>query len=246
MIIDVWSDVVCPWCFIGKRRLDKAIATLPPGTPVTVRHRAFQLDPSIRATVPTSDMLAHKYGAGPDQVQAMQARVCSIADGEGLCYDLSGTLSGNTRDAHRLLLWSGERQGALLEAMYSRYFENSGGLFTHEDLADVARTVGLDEDAGQPAFLGDHVGGAGGGGDGVALLLGACDEGVHLGDAVRIAVEVPGHGLGVAFEQRIAVTVLGRLGFQVGPGGRDHRFRVGNTDRAQCAHFCGHTLGIHR
>ena len=119
MIIDVWSDVVCPWCFIGKRRLDKAIATLPPGTPVTVRHRAFQLDPSIRATVPTSDMLAHKYGAGPDQVQAMQARVCSIADGEGLCYDLSGTLSGNTRDAHRLLLWAGTLQGALLEAMYS-------------------------------------------------------------------------------------------------------------------------------
>jgi predicted DsbA family dithiol-disulfide isomerase len=144
MIIDVWSDVVCPWCFIGKRRLEKAIATLPAGTEVTVRHRAFQLNPAEQDVIPTAVMLATKYGVGPDQVAAMQANVCSIADGEGLCYDLDATLSGNTRDAHRLLLWASEKQSLLLEAMYSSYFEQGGSLFTREALLHLVRSVGLD------------------------------------------------------------------------------------------------------
>jgi predicted DsbA family dithiol-disulfide isomerase len=126
MIIDVWSDVVCPWCFIGKRRLEKALSNFVHKDKVTVRHRAFQLDPSINQTLPTSLMLAEKYKVDAEQVKAMQANVCSIADGEGLCYNLENTLSGNTFDAHRLLLWSAslDKQDELLEAMYSSYFEN--------------------------------------------------------------------------------------------------------------------------
>lgn len=83
-----------------------------------------------------------------NQVEQMQNQVCSIADGEGLCYDLSNTLSGNTKDAHRLLLWAelAGKQDELLEAMYSSYFEKSGSLFDHESLLELAASVGLDQD----------------------------------------------------------------------------------------------------
>lgn len=147
MIIEVWSDVVCPWCFIGRRRLQKAIANLPTGTEVQVEHRAFQLNPAANETVSTQKMLAEKYRVSPDQVTQMQANVCQIADGEGLCYDLSETLSGNTKDAHRLLLWANakNKQDELLEAMYSSYFEKSGSLFDHQVLSDLAASVGLEK-----------------------------------------------------------------------------------------------------
>ena len=148
MIIDVWSDVVCPWCFIGKRRLEKALSNFEPKDNVSVRHRAFQLDPSINQTVPTNLMLAEKYKVYSEQVKAMQENVCSIADGEGLCYQLENTLSGNTFDAHRLLLWSAtiDKQDELLEAMYSSYFEKERPLFSHSDLVLVATGVGIDAD----------------------------------------------------------------------------------------------------
>lgn len=146
MIIDVWSDVVCPWCFIGKRRLEKAVASLPTGTNVEIRHRAFQLQPDIQGVVSTTEHLASKYRLDKDAVVKMQANVCSIADGEGLCYDLENTMSGNTRDAHRLLLWaqSQGKHAELLEAMYSAYFEKSEALFTHEDLIAVATRAGFE------------------------------------------------------------------------------------------------------
>ena len=148
MIIDVWSDVVCPWCFIGKRRLEKALSNFEHKDKVSVRHRAFQLDPSISQTVPTNLMLAEKYKVDSEQVKAMQANVCSIADGEGLCYQLENTLSGNTFDAHRLLLWSAtiDKQDELLESMYSSYFEKERPLFSHSDLVLVASGVGIDAD----------------------------------------------------------------------------------------------------
>lgn len=146
MIIDVWSDVVCPWCFIGKRRLDKALASFDHRDQVVVRHRAFQLQPNIATTVPTAQHLAEKYQLGEAQVKEMQANVCAIADGEGLCYNLDDTLSGNTRNAHRLLLWSESigKQDDLLEAMYSAYFEKSQPLFSDADLVAVATSIGID------------------------------------------------------------------------------------------------------
>ena len=145
MIIDVWSDVVCPWCFIGKRRLEKALSLFEHREQVTIRHRAFQLQPEITTIVPTSEYLAQKYQLPAAQVKEMQANVCAVADGEGLCYNLDETLSGNTFDAHRLLLWSEtiNKQSELLEAMYSAYFEQSKPLFTHDDLKAVASSVGI-------------------------------------------------------------------------------------------------------
>lgn len=147
MIIDIWSDVVCPWCFIGKRRLEKALSQFEHREEVVIRHRAFQLQPDIDTTQPTKAYLAEKYRMAKSQVEEMQANVCAIADGEGLCYNLDETLSGNTFDAHRLLLWAETigKQDELLEVMYSAYFEKSLPLFSHEDLITVASSAGIDE-----------------------------------------------------------------------------------------------------
>jgi predicted DsbA family dithiol-disulfide isomerase len=148
LIIDVWSDVVCPWCFIGRRRLQKALAGFAHADDVVVRHRAFQLQPEISTVVPTSVYLVSKYRMEPMALKQMQSNVCAIAKGEGLCYELDETLSGNTLDAHRLLLWSDEfgKQDDLLEAMYSGYFEKGLPLFTHTDLLAITDQVGIERD----------------------------------------------------------------------------------------------------
>lgn len=145
MIIDVWSDVVCPWCFIGKRRLEKALSGFEHKDEVVIRHRAFQLQPDGKEVVPTGKHLAEKYRVSPDQVKEMQANVCAVADGEGLCYNLDDTLSGNTFDAHRVLLYAAtiNKQDELLEAMYSSYFEKSLPLFSYQDICAVAESVGI-------------------------------------------------------------------------------------------------------
>ena len=145
MIIDVWSDVVCPWCFIGRRRLEKAIAKLDSVAEITVRHRAFQLNPAAEEVVSTKKHLSEKYRIDEKQVEQMQAQVCAIADGEGLCYNLDDTLSGNTKNAHRLLLWAADfgKQDDLLEVMYSTYFEKSGSLFDFDSLMSLVEKVGL-------------------------------------------------------------------------------------------------------
>ena len=157
MIIDIWADVVCPWCFIGKRRLEQALASVEFREHVTVRHRAFQLQPDIRETVRTKEYLAEKYLATPEQVTAMQANVCAVADGEGLCFKLEETLSGNTFDAHRLLLWAAtiDKQEELLEVLFSNYFEKSKGVFSHTDLVAAAISVGIDADKADDVLTSD-------------------------------------------------------------------------------------------
>src|ERR1019366_4651801 len=157
MIIDVWADVVCPWCFIGKRRLEKALSTFPHRDHVTVRHRAFQLQPDIQNTVRTKEFLAEKYQASLEQVAHMQANVCAVADGEGLCYKLDETHSGNTFDAHRLLLWSATigKQEELLETLFSNYFEKSLAVFSHVDLVSAAVSVGIDADKADDLLTSD-------------------------------------------------------------------------------------------
>lgn len=148
MIIDVWADVVCPWCFIGKRRLEKALENFEHRDQVTIRHRAFQLQPDIKESVLTKKYLAEKYQASLEQVDQMQANVCAVADGEGLFYKLDETLSGNTFDAHRLLLWAAtqDKQDELLEVLFSNYFEKSLPVFSHADLVSAAVGVGIDAD----------------------------------------------------------------------------------------------------
>lgn len=147
MQIEVWSDLVCPWCFIGKRRLDEAIAQLDESAGVEVIHRAFQLDPSATFDgTTTADHLAAKYGITREQALDMMDEVTEAAETVGLKYDLAPTLHGNTRDAHRLVLWAQEQGAAagLIDRMYSGYFEQARSLFTTDDLLALVGEAGLD------------------------------------------------------------------------------------------------------
>lgn len=158
VIIDVWADVVCPWCFIGHRRLQRALAVFSHQDQVVVRHRAFQLQPEIDEVVPTTKYLARKYGAPESKIAEMQANVCAIADGEGLCYKLDETLSGNTVDAHRLLLMAADigKQDELLEAMFHGYFEAGKSLFSSEDLLAITDEVGVDHGLACSVLISDR------------------------------------------------------------------------------------------
>jgi predicted DsbA family dithiol-disulfide isomerase len=159
MQIEVWSDVVCPWCYIGKRRLQSALEQRGLADDVEIVHRAFLLDPTASTTTePTIDHLAAKYGVSRDEAVAMMSNVTEVAAAEGLDFHLDLCMTGNTRDAHRLALWAQEQDPAiadqLLEAMYSAYFEQGRGVFTTDDLVAYASEVGLDADAAREMLSG--------------------------------------------------------------------------------------------
>ena len=150
MIIEVWSDVVCPWCYIGKRRLEKALDAFP--HEVEVVWRSYQLDPGA-PTEPTETVAAHlgrKYGGGEAGGARMIDNVEAVAAGEGLVYRLHQAQRANTVDAHRLLhlaLADGgpTLQGALKEALLAAYFTEARNVADPAVLREVAVRAGLDE-----------------------------------------------------------------------------------------------------
>jgi predicted DsbA family dithiol-disulfide isomerase len=144
--IEVWSDVVCPWCFIGKRRLEAALAACDGLTNVDIVHRAFQLDPHANtAGEATVAHLAAKYNVSAEDAASMMANVTDVAAQMGLTYDLLHTQVGNTELAHELLLWAQEQgaAAALLEALYTAYFEQAEPVFTPEQLLPIVVRAGL-------------------------------------------------------------------------------------------------------
>jgi predicted DsbA family dithiol-disulfide isomerase len=153
MRIDIWTDVVCPWCYVGKRRFEKALATFPHRDEVHVVHRSFQLNPAAPPgrTSPRRDALMAKYGLSESQVEAMNARMEQTAAEEGLRYDLSEGVTGNTFDAHRLLHLAHDRgrQDEVIERLYRAYFTEKRSLFDHESLVELVGEAGLDRDEAQ-------------------------------------------------------------------------------------------------
>ena len=153
MKIEIWSDVVCPWCYIGKRRLETALADFEHADEVEVVWRSFELDSSA-PTEPTTSVVEHlgaKYGGGRAAGERMQAQVAGIAAEEGLTFHNGDALWGSTRDAHRLLHLALEEggpsvQGRLKEALLSAYFQGAESPTDHAVLTRVALEVGLDAD----------------------------------------------------------------------------------------------------
>jgi predicted DsbA family dithiol-disulfide isomerase len=148
MKVEIWSDVVCPWCYIGKRRFERALSQFAHRDEVEIIHRSFQLDPaaSVDRTEPTPDRLARKYGTSVAQAKAMMDRVEQTAAGDGLEFHLAGTLGGNTLDAHRVLHLAKQRglQDDVLERFYRAYFTECQSLFDHLSLVRLAAEAGLD------------------------------------------------------------------------------------------------------
>ncbi len=159
MQIEVFSDVVCPWCYIGKRRLEEALSTFAHADEVTVTYRSFQLDPSTpQHTDQTLDeMLATKYGRSLVEARAMNQRVSDIAATVGLDFQLEQAHPANTFDAHRLLHFAADhdRQSELKERLLRAYFTEGRKIGDHEELADLAAEVGLDRKAAADVLAGD-------------------------------------------------------------------------------------------
>ncbi|MEV4350852.1 DsbA family oxidoreductase [Actinoplanes sp. NPDC049596] len=144
MDIQVWADVVCPWCYLGKRRLEEAL-TEHPGD-VTVTYRAFQLDATpVPAPLPIKQAMAAKFG-NADQ---MLAHVTSIAAAEGITIDYDRAIAANTFDAHRLIAWAASqgRQADMLDALQRAHFADGVDVGSRKALAGVAGSIGLNETA---------------------------------------------------------------------------------------------------
>jgi predicted DsbA family dithiol-disulfide isomerase len=149
MQVEVWSDVVCPWCYIGKRKLETALSRFAHADQVEVVWRSFQLDPSIpeghtEATLPA---LAAKYGRSVEEMAGQMTRVEEVAAAEGLQYHLADGVSGNTLLAHQLLHLAAEHGlgGAMKERLLHAHFEQQHGVFDVDSLVPLAVEVGLDE-----------------------------------------------------------------------------------------------------
>lgn len=157
--VEVFSDVVCPWCYIGKRRLEQALGQFAHADDVTVTYRSFQLDPSTPADVTgtLAARLADKYGVGLAQAKAMNERVTEVARTVGLDFRLDDAHPANTMDAHRLLHFAAGngRQADLAERLMRAYFTDGLHVGDRTTLVALAGEVGLDPDAARAALAGD-------------------------------------------------------------------------------------------
>lgn len=152
--VEIWSDVICPWCGLGQHRLERAIVDL--GDPVEVRHRSFELDPSFPdRTRPVREVIAQKYRVAGAQLDAMFARVERLAAEDGLSpYVVGDNVIGNTRLAHELLAMAAahgkEREG--WRRLYRAYFAEKRSIFDVESLVALAIELGLDAEEARAAL----------------------------------------------------------------------------------------------
>jgi predicted DsbA family dithiol-disulfide isomerase len=161
MHIDIWSDIVCPWCYLGKRRLEKALSQFEGRDDVTIAHRSFQLDPT-KPKGQTSNrrtMLMSKYRLTEERVREMDHNMEGMAAAEGLEYHLTDKgQTGNTLDAHRLvhLAASHGREDQMINRLYKAYFTEERSVFDVESLVSLAVEEGLDATEVREALEGDR------------------------------------------------------------------------------------------
>ncbi len=158
--VEIWSDVACPWCYVGTVRLERAVAET--GVDVEVVYRAFELDPSVptgEASPPLADYLSAKYG-DRSRVQAAHARLTTAGSELGIDFRWEGMRRANTFDAHRLVAWALDEAGAdaqrqLKKALLRSYFTEGADVADGAVLADVAERTGLDRSAAAEVLASD-------------------------------------------------------------------------------------------
>jgi predicted DsbA family dithiol-disulfide isomerase len=161
--VEIWSDVVCPWCYVGLRRFEAAVDET--GVPVEVTFRAFELDPRVpigEASPPLVDYLERKYGDRA-RVQAAHARLTAAGAELGIDFRWAGMRRANTFEAHRLLTWALDSSGAaaqrtLKEALLRAYFTDGQDVANHEALVGVAAAAGLDRAEAAAVLASDRYG----------------------------------------------------------------------------------------
>jgi predicted DsbA family dithiol-disulfide isomerase len=157
--VEVWSDVICPWCYVGKRRFEAAAAELPDRDDLEVVWRSYELDPNAprRRQGELVGHIARKYGISAEQARASQRRLTDLAAREGLEYHLEDAKPGNTLDAHRLLHWARGRgrQDALKERLLSAYLVEGEPIGEPATLVRLSSDVGFDPEEAAAVLAGD-------------------------------------------------------------------------------------------
>ncbi len=159
MRVEIWSDIVCPWCYIGKRRFERALASFDHAEDVTVTYRAFELDPAAPAerTGSHAEHLARKYGMSVEQAQELDRQMTERAAADGLDFQFDIMRGGNTFDAHRLLHLAGQSgvQAEMKERLMRATFTDGLPIADKETLVSLAADVGIGEDEARDSLAGD-------------------------------------------------------------------------------------------
>lgn len=160
MELEVWSDIACPWCYIGKRRLERALGEFEHADEITVRWRSFELDPDAprEREGDHATRIARKYGIGLEQVREMQRELLSQAAGEGLDFKLDAQRSGTTFDGHRVVHLATEHGlgDQMKERLLHAYFTEGELMSDHETLVRAAVEVGIPEDEVRQTLASDR------------------------------------------------------------------------------------------
>ena len=163
LVVDVVSDVVCPWCYIGKRKLERALAELrgrEPELAVTVRWHPFELNPDLPADgIPRRSYLEAKFG-GAERAAEIYSRVRSVGASVDIPFDFDRIVrQPNTRDAHRLIAWAQELGDAapLVERLFRAYFVEGRLLTEPNELTVIASEAGLDGAAARSVLVSDRL-----------------------------------------------------------------------------------------
>jgi predicted DsbA family dithiol-disulfide isomerase len=148
MQVEIWSDFVCPFCYIGKRKFEAALERFPNKNEVEVIYRSFELDPNAQKDVDydVHDMLASKYGMSRERAKEMNDEMAGQAQSVGLTYHFDTMVVTNTFDAHRLAHFAAKhnKMAEMTERLLKAYFTESKHIGDHETLADLAAETGLD------------------------------------------------------------------------------------------------------
>lgn len=160
MKIEVWSDYVCPFCYIGKRTLEQALVQSGFESQAEISFKAYQLDPNtpIDSTVPTYESLAKKLGQTVEQAKEMTKGVAQHARSVGLEYDFDNMMEANTLAAHRLVKWAEtkNKDAELTEQLMHQYFVEAKNVGSHDVLLTIAEAVGLPRDEAEQVLESDQ------------------------------------------------------------------------------------------
>ncbi len=149
MKVEIWSDVACPFCYIGKRSFEEALSNFSNNEQVEVEYRSFELDPKAPKDIQQDvyDMLAAKYGMSRDKAKEMNQNVSRMAEMVGLKMEFDTMVLTNTFDAHRLthLAEKHGKRSEMTEQLFKAYFTDSKHVGDHEELTDLAEAIGLNK-----------------------------------------------------------------------------------------------------
>lgn len=159
MQIDVWSDIACPFCFIGKATLDKSLANFAHSDDVEVTYHSYILNPAapVEPDYDLYDYLANKYQTSRDEAKAMNDQLTARAAEFGAKWHMDQTIPSNTRDAHRLLHYAlaQGKQAELADRLFQAYFSEGRNVALPEVLAELATEVGLDGEQAREVLASD-------------------------------------------------------------------------------------------